>query len=95
MAVSMSPSMNSLPSSRIFFTSLPLMVMLPSSSTSAPGMRLMSSSMAEPSGVRMASGLNTSVSLRTTTCAARPVTTASFSMMLSGDISSRPSSWFW
>ena len=52
MAVFVSPVMNSLPSTRIFFTSLPLMVILPSSSTCAPGSFFTSSSTTEPSAVR-------------------------------------------
>ena len=50
-AVLVSPVINSLPSTSIFFTSLPLTVILPSSSTLAPGRRFTSSSTTEPSGV--------------------------------------------
>ena len=51
-AVLVSPVMNSLPSTKIFFTSLPLILMVPSSLTSAPGRRFTNSSTTEPSGVR-------------------------------------------
>ena len=52
MAVWVSPVMNSLPPTFTFFTCLPLMVILPSSSIWAPGMRFTSSSATEPSGTR-------------------------------------------
>ena len=52
----------------------------------------MSSSMAEPSGVRKASGLYMMVSFLTMTCAARPVTTVSFSMVDSDSKSRLPKS---
>lgn len=52
MAVFVSPTMNSFPLTRIFFTSLPLILIVPSSDTSAPGSFFTSASMVDPSGVR-------------------------------------------
>ena len=86
MAVWVSPVINSLPSTRIFFTSLPLMVIFPSSSTCAPGNRFTSSSMVEPSGVRYAALLYIKVSSFTVTFSACAVTCVSLSMMASAVI---------
>ena len=82
-AVLVSPVINSLPSTNIFFTSLPLMVILPSSLICAPGKRLTNSSMVEPSGVLKAAELYTKVSSRTVTFTACPVTVAPLSIMAS------------
>ena len=84
MAVFVSPVINSLPSTMIFFTSLPLMVIFPSSETCAPGSRFTNSSTTEPSGVRKAAALYTKVSAFNVTFEACPVTVAPFSMMASG-----------
>ena len=83
MAVCVSPVMNSFPSTRIFFTSLPLMVIFPLSSTCAPGSRFTSSSMVEPSGVRYAALLYIKVSSLIVTFRACAVTCVSLSRMAS------------
>ena len=80
MAVWVSPVRNSLPSTLIFFTSLPLMVILPSSLTSAPGSRFTSSSMTDPSGVLYAPALYIKVSSFENTLAMFFTTSTSFSI---------------
>ena len=91
-AVFVSPVINSLPSTRIFFTSFPLIFIVPSSLTCAPGRRLTSSSTADPSGVRYAEALYTKVSSFSTTFLAMPVTTVSSSMTASWLILTMPRS---
>ena len=93
-AVCVSPVMNSLPSTLIFFTSFPLMVILPSSETSAPGSLFTSSSTTEPSGVRKALALYTKVSSFITTFLACPVAVTPCSIMASVFSFSVPSATF-
>ena len=93
-AVLVSPVINSLPSTRIFFTSLPLMVILPSSLTCAPGSRFTNSSTTEPSGTRYAAALYTKVSSFNVTLAALAVTVAPSSMMASVFIDTFPRATF-
>ena len=93
-AVLVSPVINSLPSTSIFFTSLPLMVILPSSLTWAPGSLFTSSSTTDPSGVRYAAALYTKVSSFSVTFAALAVTVAPSSMMASVFIDTFPRATF-
>ena len=75
--VSRSPPMNSRPSSNNFFTCLPFMVMVPSSSIFAPGSFFTSSSITDPSATLYAAALYTNVSSCTTTLGTLAVITAS------------------
>ena len=84
MAALASSKKNSLPSTRILFTFLPLMVTPPFSSTCAPGSFFTRSSSTEPSGTRYASALYTMESPLTCTFATLAVTVTSFISLASG-----------
>ena len=81
MAILVSFSKNSFPSTITLDTVFPFILMVPSSLTSAPGSFLTSSSRAEPSGNLYVSALYTKVSAFISTCATDVTTSASFSRL--------------